>query len=372
MRAIFGLGRCSYAAGKLTEATRLYHQARRMAEQIGDALARSEADVELASVAIYNDHVENAVALAQQALEVKQSLGDTLGQAHAHLILGICLRRTLRLDQAMFHCQRARAINERLSHVYGIAKSVLLASEITWAMGEPDKALQALEDTLQLHESLNDAHGLILTLMHQSLCELETGRLTDARAHLQRAFGLIDAHNISLYRAKCLTFLGMSFEAEGRMEEAVDMHDQAMALAESQGHGEMASLAAISLARIHLMMGDLSAVKMEAPVALARAEAVGHAHLMIFALALQAILARLDRDAPGLAMAIRRLRVLHSQEHGPDMHIPERIAQMARGLAARQTPERAFAPLLAIVEILRALGAEQVADSVAAQMMRRA
>jgi hypothetical protein len=156
------------------------------------------------------------------------------------------------------------------------------------------------------------------------------------------------------------------------MEEAVDMHDQAMALAESQGHGEMASLAAISLARIHLMMGDLSAVKMEAPVALARAEAVGHAHLMIFALALQAILARLDRDAPGLAMAIRRLRVLHSQEHGPDMHIPERIAQMARGLAARQTPERAFAPLLAIVEILRALGAEQVADSVAAQMMRRA
>ena len=43
MRAIFGLGRCAYAAGKLTDATRLYHQARRMAEQTGDALARSEA-----------------------------------------------------------------------------------------------------------------------------------------------------------------------------------------------------------------------------------------------------------------------------------------------------------------------------------------
>jgi serine/threonine protein kinase/tetratricopeptide (TPR) repeat protein len=372
MRAIFGLGRCAYAAGKLTDATRLYHQARRMAEQTGDALARSEADVELASVAIYNDHVENAVALAQQALEVKQSLGDTLGQAHAHLILGICLRRTLRIDQAMFHCQRARAINERLSHVYGIAKSVLLASEITWAKGEPDEALRALEDTLQLHESLEDAHGLILTLMHQSLCELETGRASEARQHLQRAFELIESHGIALYRAKCLTFLGMVHEAEGRMEEAVDLHDQALALAESQGHGEMASLAAISLARIHLMMGDLGAVKMEAPVALARAESVGHAHLLIFALSLQAVVARLDRDAPGVAMSVRRLRVLHSHEHGPDMRIPERIAQMAYGLAARQTPERAFAPLLAIVEILRALGAEQAADSVAARMMKRA
>jgi tetratricopeptide (TPR) repeat protein len=372
LRAIFGLGRCAYAAGKLVDATRLYHQARRMAEQVGDALARSEADVELASVAIYNDHVENAVALAQQALEVKQSLGDMLGQAHAHLVLGLCLRRTLRLDQAMFHCQRARAINERLSHVYGIAKSVLLASEITWARGEPNEALRALEDTLQLHESLNDAHGLILTLMHQSLCEIETGKITDANTHLERAFELIDSHGISLYKAKCLTFMGMVREAEGRTEDAVDLHEQALALAKAQGHGEMASLAAISLARIHLMMGDLQAVKMEAPVALARAEAVGHVHLMIFALTLQAILARLDRDAPGVAMAVRRLRVLHSHEHGPQMHIPERVAQLAYGLAARQTPERAFAPLFAIVEILRALGADAAADQVAGRMMKRA
>ena len=89
----------------------------------------------------------------------------------------------------------------------------------------------------------------------------------------------------------------------------------------------------------------------------------------MFALTLQALLARLDRDADALASSVRRLRVLHDHASGVELHIPARVAALAHLIKHRMPSERAFPIILAAIELLRALGAEERADGLARQIM---
>ena len=370
-RCLFGLARGEFAGGRFESAKNLLYSARKRSEALGDTVLCSEADIDLGIIAIFDDYIENATSMCKHSLEIKQRLGDLFGQANAHLALGMALRRTHRIDEASEHANKAKSLYEELDHTYGVAHALCLRSEICWVRGELQRAVEHGGAALELSEQIDDKHGQTFILLHLALCNIDSQLYEIADGLLNRATELIDALGLDMLRPKTMTLRGMILESKNQLEDAVICHDDAQQTAERQGQREIVAFSAVNLAKARLMMGDLHAARIEAPLALDRAESTGHAHALLFALTLRAIVARLENQTDVLDSTLRRLRVLHDNATQVNMRIPQRLLLLANALRAKLSSERAFPLVLSIVEVIRALGDAVTADALAKDLMKR-
>jgi len=274
----------------------------------------------------------------------------------------MCLRRSTRIAEADFHATRARAISERLSHKYTTAKATLLQGEIAWMKSNLGDALRHAEESRKLHHELADSHGLALSLIYSGLFELERGDIEAARRFLTRALELGGSTGLGLYQANCLLFLGMCLEAEDNLEDAVAFYGESLQLSEGCGNREVASLAAISLAKIHLVLGDMEAVKEEIPIARNQAEKIGNNIALMFAFAGEAWLARLTNNPRVLQSCLQKLRLLGDARTGINLRVPERIYELAQTSLRKLPPEKGRPNALAAAEVIESLGADQLAS----------
>lgn len=363
VRALYGLSLCAYADGHLSGALDLLQRTRKRAEGIDNWRLVSTCDVDIAMVRIFTDGVRKAEEIAKSALEVKRRLGDTRGQAGAHLILAMAIRRSTRLEEAEFHARRSLALNERLSHTYGTAKAILIEGEIAWVRGDLDTARERARDARKLHREIDDQHGLALSLIYSGLFDSEAGEHELAREHLEQALTIGGEDGLGLYQPQSLLFMGLAFEGQNNLEEAIAYFGEALQRAEEQGNREMASFAAISLAKVHLIMGDLEAVKTEIPIARNQAEKLGNTIALLFALTGEAWLGKMTQNPRILQKALQKLRVLNdTRRSGANLRIPERLVVLAHQVKAHHSADRAVKSIRAILELLEALGAQEQAD----------
>ncbi len=362
VRCLYGLGQCYYAAGKLNDARDAFQKTRKRAELGKNWRLVSQVDIELALMAFLTESTARSEALATAALEAKRNLGDSLGQSFAHLTLGMCLRRCSRIGEAEYHVRRARTISERLAHKYGVAKAILLEGEIAWMKGDLDEALKFGMEALQLHIELADSHGEALSLIYLGLFEIERGKPEDARKYLTAALDLGGKEALGLYQANCLLFLGMCYESEGEFEEAVALYGEALQLSEGFGNREIASLAAISLAKLHLVMGDIEAAKTEIPIARNQAELLGNNIALMFAVAGEAWLARLLNNPHVLQNSLQKLRLLSDNRSGMNLRVPERLTHLGAKTVDRLSPKISSPIVLAVAEVIESLGSEDLAN----------
>ena len=370
-RALFGQGQCAYAAGALRDATDLFRRARKLAETHHDALLVSECDVELTTLSISTRHIEHAVSTVQLALETKRHIGDSLGQAHAHLVMGMCLRRTHRLEEALQHAARAERLYERLGHDYGLAKARLLNAELHWTQGDYDRALEENDEALLIHRDIGDLHGAALSRLHRALCLLDLDDAEGAHVALNEVDELIEAHGMELYRASSLLHRGAASELQGDLEASAALMQRAVDHAAARGNIETAALATIRLTAALIVSGDLELAATQAALGLTRAEFVGHHALLMFALTVSALIAKQRRDEARYTSLVRRLRMLREHTTLIALNLPVRLTRLAHRIGERHDPESAFAMQLAIVELLRAIEAEQAATHLAQRIMRR-
>ncbi len=362
VRSLYGLGQCAYAAGELHESIELFQRARKRAESIDDWRMVSTCDVDIAMVHILTHGVRKAEELCKSALDAKRKLGDTRGQAGAHLILSMALRRSTRLDDAEYHARRALALNERLSHKYGTAKSILIEGEISWVRGNVKAARARATDAIKMHEDIDDQHGLALALIFSGLFACEDGDFEVARGYLERAMAIGGEKGLGLYQPNCLLFLGMAYEGEDNLEEAIAYYGEALQLAEDMGNREMASLTAISLAKLHLVLGDLEAVKAEIPIARDQAEKLGNNIALLLAFTGEAWLANMTNNPHVLQRSLQKLRVLNDQRSGADLRIPQRLVVLAHQIRRNSPPEKADDAIRSVLEIIESLDADEVAE----------
>ncbi len=328
-RALVGLTRCSYAAGQLQLARSTVDEARHRAREAGNHHIEAAALVEASHIALLTEGVEAAEALAHQALSLARREQDLLTEANAHLALGICLRRSTNIDRARFHSRRARELHESLGHLYGIIKDILLSAEIAWVQGEPERALILAEDTSRLHDELGDRHGWALSALFRSLFLIELGRPEEARTLLAEILAIKGRDELGLYEPQTLFYLGLAFEAERNVEQALQYFSEARTIAEKMGHRELVSLTTINLAKLQLITGDLESARQEIPRALEEAELLGHAYANMFALLGSALLARLDGTPRRLRDFLTRLRTYTVTPYAPQMRLDTRLQAMA-------------------------------------------
>jgi serine/threonine protein kinase/tetratricopeptide (TPR) repeat protein len=372
IQAMLGLGRCAYASGHLLPARQLFEAAAEKAHQQGLAQLHCSALIEIGCVAMITTGLEEAEALTRFALDRARHLGDRLAEAHAHLILALILRRTTRLDLARRHARQARLLNEKLGHPYGIAKCLLLDAELAWVQSRLPDALDLVLDARRLHEQLSDVHGLALCMVFQGLFECEVGRSHDAHDTLHAAVELNGREGLGLYHPHCMLFLGMVYESESNLEEAIAYYGEALEAAERCSNREMASFASIALAKLHLVLGDVESARAEIPLAWEQARRLGHCYAMMFALTGQAWLSRLTHDPDTLRSALQHLRVYRDAPHGPDMRIGERLFQSAMLLLNQRERPHKEASVRALAELLYSLGDDALGEALRARYARPA
>lgn len=368
VRCLFGLGQCAYASGRLDAARNLHRQARKRAEAHGDNRLVGYADIELGLLAVHTTGTAEAERLARRALEQLRQVGDTVAVGFAHLILGIAIRRTVRMSEARFHAKRALAIHERLGHNYGIAKAILLQAEIEWMEGSLDDALRHVKDAEQLHGQLRDAHGLALSKTYRAVIEVDRGDHEMAGRLLDEVLEITGNEGLGLYQPMCLMLMGLVEERRHNLEEAIQLYGESLQLAEAIGNRETASIVATNLAKLHLVLGDFEAARQEVPVARNQAELLGSNLALIFALAGEALLARLEGNPHALQDAVRRLRAFRENKGGADLRVAERIQDIGRLILERQHGAQRQRSIEALADILEALGAPELGQDLRAQL----
>ena len=369
VQSLLGLGRCAYTQGRVLEASQHLKQVRKLAQQRADVTVTVEADLELALVAAHIDHIERASALARRALRAAQSMGDVLSMARAHLGMGLCQRYTLKLDEGLEHARRSRKLYASVSHVHGVAKAVLLESEVLFHMGHIEESLNMGTRALQLHEEINDAHGVTLSLLHLGVVQLQTRDTGKSEKYLNRAHRLIQMHNLSFYRPQLIFAQGRTSEVQGQIEDAVAEMDEAYRLGQEHGRMDIVAIAGVSLAGLHLLMGDLNAARREVEVAMVHAERLGRVPQLLFCVLVTAIVAHVDQNMAVYHSAMRRLHTLTAPSVLLDMRVPYRLTVISSYIKSRPRQGRLQkATLLALEEVLYALDIPDLTQSMLRQV----
>ena len=161
----------------------------------------------------------------------------------------------------------------------------------------------------------------------------------------------------------------MTFEGQGDLEEAVAYYGESLQRAEAAGNREIASMAAISLAKLHLVMGDLEAAKSEIPIARTQAERLGNNIAMLFALTGEAWLANMTQNPHVLQESLQKLRVLADKRTGANLRVPERLVVLAGQSMQVQPEKKARKAVNALLEVVEALGADDIAAKARAELL---
>ena len=123
----------------------------------------------------------------------------------------------------------------------------------------------------------------------------------------------------------------------------------------------------MALAKVHLILGDLNAVRQEAPLALAWAEQLGYLPALVLSLTMNTIVAKIDRRPEVLASNIRRLRVLHDGSTSLDLKIPERLEHLAQIIGGRHDSPYGQMLVKTLIDLLQSLGHHKRANSLQRQ-----
>jgi tetratricopeptide (TPR) repeat protein len=172
-----------------------------------EALAHNNLGVALAETG----RVEEAIACYRKALELSPRYAD------AHNNLGEVLAGRRRLDEAIIQFEEAL----RIDPGHGMAHSNLGAAFVQ--KGRVDAAIPHLEKAIEDNPDAGEAHKML------GLALAAKGRYEESVRHLERAVELSGGREPEL-----LDLLSRNYAELGRFPEAVQIENQALALAEKQ------------------------------------------------------------------------------------------------------------------------------------------
>ncbi|TXC75654.1 protein kinase [Bradymonadales bacterium TMQ1] len=351
--ATLALSRCAYASGELRQAWSLVGEALDHARHIGDHRAHALALIEASQICMIVDGLERSEALARQAMNAARHYGDVLAMANANLALALCFRRSTHLDRSADHLRRARELHERLGHLYGVAKDLLLEAELHWLRGDITGARKLADDAVRLHEDLDDRHGWALSTIFRALFRIEGGQPERAIEFLNDVISLQEHLGLGLYAPQLDFYMGMALEAQTNIDAALTHYLRAQQQARVMGHREMISLSTISIVKLNLILGDFDTAREELLEATRHAQRTGHAYANMFALLGTALLAHIDQDSPRLRDTLVLLRPYIHVPHAPNLRLDQRLGGMQRLLDTlpdapqRQQLRRALSDVIA-------------------------
>ena len=187
VRTLFEQAEAAEKAAKQEEATRLYQQARRAAQEKKDPAAETDALLGLGRAARLARKLPDAHAFFQAALALAQKTGDISAQAQSLLLLGNTAADSGQSSQAVAHYTAAAPLFLSLANKQDAATCFLLAASLLRLGGEAKKALPYCEQALPLFQAVPDKEGIMKTHLVWGACYGDLHDTDHALEHFEPA-----------------------------------------------------------------------------------------------------------------------------------------------------------------------------------------
>lgn len=236
------LGNIFYDQQNYESALRHYRQ---VLQYVGDTIldyARAVALNNIALTYLKLDSADAAVEYIRSAYQIRTTaFNDLNAVVHSHVQFAQAFTHLNRFDSAEYHIQKGFELCEKLkkrsSHHYSNRMGDLLFEEIDLHIKQNNReaALQSAQELLLLGERQNHSHMQVEAHLLLSKLFEDTGRISQAISHAERALSMASKHAIHSKHEEALLRLSELYKQSGNYQRAAQSLTDLLALKEVLG-----------------------------------------------------------------------------------------------------------------------------------------
>ncbi|HEY0320583.1 MAG TPA: AAA family ATPase [Pyrinomonadaceae bacterium] len=221
----------------------VYLRARELCQQLGDTPDVSEALWGLWTFYTLRAELVTAREIAEELLSLAERLPYPSLALRGHWAMEITFMHLGECAQAMEHYEKALLLYDPRRHLddgflYALNPGVAMPCFAAWALwflGQPDQALNRMQEALELARELSEplslAHALLFAaILHQLRREEHL-----AQEHADAAFAVSSEHGLAMYQGMATVMRGWVLVKQGRHEEAIEQMRQGLAALQATG-----------------------------------------------------------------------------------------------------------------------------------------
>jgi predicted ATPase len=229
-----------YAAVEVGSA---YLRARELCQRIGDIPESPEVLWGLWAFHTVRAELGTAREIAEEFLVLGERLPYAGIATRGHLMMGVTLLHQGEFSLALEHLEKALSVYDHKLHrddalLYGQNPGVAIqchAAWTLWFLGQPDEALERIQEALVLARELSEPHGLAHTLYFAAILHHLRREEQLAQEHSEAAIAVSSEHGLALYEAMATIMRGWSLTEQGWEEEGFEQMRQGLAAHQATG-----------------------------------------------------------------------------------------------------------------------------------------
>jgi tetratricopeptide (TPR) repeat protein len=227
------MGSALAAGGSLVDAEGRYLEAIELCSGQNDEVALSTLYGEFGDVLAEQGRLKEAISAYKESLSLDQGHQDVLGIAMANRRLGTAYQSKGDHDRARDYYDEAERLLRRLDDDGGRALLCLHRGSSYEDQGRYAKALSEYARARSKYQDQRNPLKTALAYRREGSAQLHLNRVDDAEVSANSALEQLSGIEDKPELAECLNVLGAVRRAQGRLDEAYDLHSQALAIAES-------------------------------------------------------------------------------------------------------------------------------------------
>jgi tetratricopeptide (TPR) repeat protein len=229
------MGSALAASGNLAEAESRYHEAIELCSAQNDEVALSALYGEFGDVLAEQGRLEGAIDAYKNSLSLDQNHQDTLGLARANRRLGVAYQRKGDHDRALDYYKEAERLLKKLDDEDERALLHLHRGSSFEDQGKYIKALSEYSVARGKYQEQRNPLKTALAARCQGSAQLQLNRIGEAEASANHALEQLSGIEDKPEEVECTNLLGAVRCAQGRLDEAFELHSKALAIADSLG-----------------------------------------------------------------------------------------------------------------------------------------
>ena len=248
------LGIATFYKEEFDRSKRYFQDAMTIYTEANDHIHVADSLMNIGNVTSAGGNSIAAIDYWQQALRVSEEHGTLNQQWQIQNNIGIAHYKLKRYTEARDFYERARAIAVRIDSKQGTAFVLTNLGEVYFAECDYERALRSWEDALSAYRSMEDARGMVETLLQLIQVQLLLGDLAVVRKELDEVGAMIGEKDLESFKPSYLYQSGMFLFSCERFAEARKRFSMIVA---SGGEGqERVLLARIRIAECESRLGD--------------------------------------------------------------------------------------------------------------------
>lgn len=238
----------------------LSEQALALARELGERQAESKILWNLMLLKQFSGHMREAVQFGEQSLAIARELNLREQLAYTLNDIMRSYAGVGQFDRAGALLDEAGAIWRELGNIPMLTDNLGRSARILFAIGEYERAIAAADEARELSQSIDNLWGLAFCRMFVGYVYLERGEVATAIHIMEECIRFGEQAGLVMAQVGTRADLGWIYGTFGAIEHGLALSRHARTIAE-QRLPIFRSWALGSLARLHVMKGDVSAAE---------------------------------------------------------------------------------------------------------------